>query len=63
MKNTLRRKATKEQITFVQDRAGHDRRYAIDSSKIQKMLGWKPEENFESGLEKTLKWYFQKYKV
>ncbi len=51
------------QITFVQDRAGHDRRYAIDSSKIQKMLGWKPEENFESGLEKTLKWYFQKYKV
>ncbi|WP_104721372.1 dTDP-glucose 4,6-dehydratase [Helicobacter mesocricetorum] len=53
----------KEQITFVQDRAGHDRRYAVDSSKIERMLGWKGEESFESGLEKTIKWYIQKYRA
>ena len=46
-----------EQISFVKDRLGHDRRYAIDSSKIQKELGWKPKETFESGMEKTIKWY------
>lgn len=49
------------QITFVQDRAGHDRRYAIDSSKIAKTLGWNPRESFESGLEKTIWWYIKKY--
>lgn len=49
------------QITFVQDRAGHDRRYAIDSSKITKVLGWKPQESFESGLKKTLQFYIKKY--
>jgi dTDP-glucose 4,6-dehydratase len=44
-------------ITFVDDRPGHDRRYAIDSSKIQKELGWKPHESFESGIRKTIEWY------
>jgi dTDP-glucose 4,6-dehydratase len=47
----------KSLITFVQDRPGHDKRYAIDSSKIQKELGWKPEESFNSGLRKTVRWY------
>jgi dTDP-glucose 4,6-dehydratase len=50
-----------EQITFVKDRAGHDKRYAIDSSKIQKELGWKAEENFESGIKKTIKWYMERH--
>lgn len=44
-------------ITFVQDRPGHDRRYAIDASKIQLELGWAPEETFESGIRKTVQWY------
>ena len=44
-------------IEFVTDRPGHDRRYAIDASKIQKHLGWKPEESFETGLRKTVRWY------
>ncbi len=44
-------------ITFVKDRAGHDMRYAIDASKIQNELGWKPEHKFEEGLEKTVDWY------
>jgi dTDP-glucose 4,6-dehydratase len=44
-------------ITFVKDRAGHDLRYAIDSSKLQKELGWKPSLQFEEGLEKTVEWY------
>jgi dTDP-glucose 4,6-dehydratase len=46
-------------ITFVKDRAGHDMRYAIDSSKIQKELGWKPSLQFAEGLEKTVDWYLQ----
>lgn len=46
-----------EQITYVQDRPGHDRRYAIDSSKMQKELGWTPVETFETGLKKTVQWY------
>jgi dTDP-glucose 4,6-dehydratase len=46
-----------QQISFVKDRLGHDRRYAIDSSKIQEELGWQPKETFESGMEKTIKWY------
>ncbi|BBM65850.1 dTDP-glucose 4,6-dehydratase [Vibrio alfacsensis] len=46
-----------DQITYVQDRPGHDRRYAIDSSKIQRQLGWIPIETFESGLRKTVEWY------
>ena len=44
-------------ITFVSDRPGHDRRYAIDASKIERDLGWRPRESFESGLEKTVRWY------
>lgn len=44
-------------ITFVTDRPGHDLRYAIDADKIKKELGWMPEETFESGIEKTIKWY------
>jgi dTDP-glucose 4,6-dehydratase len=45
------------QITYVQDRPGHDRRYAIDASKIERELGWRPAETFESGIRKTVKWY------
>jgi len=45
------------QITFVKDRAGHDRRYAIDASKIRQELGWTPAETFESGLARTVRWY------
>jgi dTDP-glucose 4,6-dehydratase len=54
----LRPKATahKEQITFVKDRPGHDRRYAIDASKIRKDLGWKPSMTFEQGMRKTVEW-------
>jgi dTDP-glucose 4,6-dehydratase len=44
-------------ITFVKDRPGHDRRYAIDSRKIQSELGWRPQESFETGLHKTVRWY------
>jgi dTDP-glucose 4,6-dehydratase len=50
-------KSYKEQITFVKDRAGHDMRYAIDASKIETELKWKAEENFESGILKTIDWY------
>ena len=46
-----------EQIKFVQDRPGHDRRYAIDASKIKHVLGWQPQETFKSGILKTIKWY------
>ena len=47
----------KEQITFVADRPGHDRRYAIDARKIERELGWRPAETFETGLKKTVQWY------
>ena len=47
----------KELITFVKDRPGHDRRYAIDASKIELELGWVPQETFETGLRKTVQWY------
>ncbi|CAA6819230.1 MAG: dTDP-glucose 4,6-dehydratase (EC [uncultured Sulfurovum sp.] len=50
-------KSYKELITLVEDRAGHDRRYAIDASKLKNELGWIPDENFESGILKTLNWY------
>jgi dTDP-glucose 4,6-dehydratase len=49
----------KELITFVKDRPGHDLRYAIDASKIQRELNWVPEENFESGIRKTVTWYLE----
>ncbi len=51
----------KEQITFVKDRPGHDFRYAIDASKIENELGWIAEENFETGIQKTIEWYLNKY--
>ena len=51
----------KDLITFVSDRPGHDRRYAIDASKIENELGWRADENFESGIVKTIKWYLRKY--
>ena len=46
-----------EQITYVTDRPGHDRRYAIDATKIERELGWKPAETFETGIRKTVQWY------
>ncbi|WP_281950356.1 dTDP-glucose 4,6-dehydratase [Nitrosophilus kaiyonis] len=60
-KITKNMKSYKELITFVKDRPGHDRRYAIDASKIENEIGWKAEENFESGIVKTVKWYLRKY--
>jgi dTDP-glucose 4,6-dehydratase len=45
-------------ITYVKDRPGHDRRYAIDASKINEELGWKPSVTFEEGLQQTIDWYF-----
>lgn len=51
----------KNLLTFVEDRAGHDRRYAIDASKIENELGWKADETFDSGIVKTVKWYIKKY--
>lgn len=47
----------KQQITFVKDRPGHDRRYAIDAGKLERELGWRPAETFESGIRKTVQWY------
>jgi dTDP-glucose 4,6-dehydratase len=49
----------RELITYVQDRPGHDKRYAIDASKITRELGWKPAEQFEGGLRKTVRWYLE----
>jgi dTDP-glucose 4,6-dehydratase len=46
-----------DQITYVKDRPGHDRRYAIDATKIERELGWKPAETFETGIRKTVQWY------
>lgn len=51
----------KELITFVEDRAGHDRRYAIDATKIETELGWKADENFDTGIVKTIDWYLAKH--
>lgn len=52
-------KSYKEQITFINDRLGHDRRYAIDATKLEHELGWRPQENFESGLRKTVEWFLE----
>jgi len=52
----------KNLITFVEDRAGHDRRYAIDATKIKTKLGWMSSENFETGIVKTVEWYLLKYR-
>lgn len=53
----LPQKSYQSLIQFVKDRPGHDRRYAINASKIKKELGWEPQENFESGIYKTIQWY------
>lgn len=58
-KSKLKIEKYQELIVYVRDRPGHDLRYAIDANKIEKELGWKPEENFESGLRKTVKWYLE----
>ena len=62
--NQLKPKATgkyQDQITFVKDRPGHDLRYAIDATKIETELGWKADENFETGIKKTIEWYLGKF--
>lgn len=62
--NQLKPKATgkyQDQITFVKDRPGHDLRYAIDATKIEIELGWKADENFETGIKKTIEWYINKF--
>ena len=46
-------------ITFIKDRPGHDKRYAIDATKLNSELGWKPSVTFEEGLEKTIDWYLE----
>ena len=53
----------RDQISFVKDRLGHDRRYAIDATKIRNELGWKPETDFDNGLRTTIAWYLDKYQV
>jgi dTDP-glucose 4,6-dehydratase len=55
-------KSYKELIAYVKDRAGHDKRYAIDASKIENELNWRAEENFETGIVKTINWYLKKQK-
>ncbi|WP_397445122.1 dTDP-glucose 4,6-dehydratase [Polaribacter sp. R77954] len=54
-------KSYKNQLTFVKDRLGHDFRYAIDATKIEKELGWQADENFDEGIKKTINWYIKKY--
>lgn len=56
-KKPLEGKSYKDQITFVKDRPGHDKRYAIDATKIESSLSWKADENFETGIVKTIEWY------
>ena len=55
-------KSYKDLITFVEDRAGHDRRYAIDNTKITSELGWRPVYTFEKGIRKTIEWYLDNTK-
>jgi dTDP-glucose 4,6-dehydratase len=57
------KKSYKELITFVEDRAGHDRRYAIDATKLETQLGWMADENFDTGIVKTVDWYLKKYNI
>jgi len=59
LKPKLDGKSYRDQITFVQDRPGHDRRYAIDPSKLERELRWRPQETFETGLRKTVLWYLE----
>lgn len=60
-KEVAKETSYKELITFVEDRAGHDRRYAIDATKLENKLGWKADENFDTGIVKTIEWYLKKY--
>jgi len=60
-KERIGKKSYKELITFVEDRAGHDRRYAIDATKLETELGWKADENFDTGIVKTVDWYLERY--
>ncbi len=53
----MREKSYRDQITYVADRPGHDRRYAIDATKMSAELAWQPQETFESGIRKTVQWY------
>ena len=62
-KKRIGKESYKELITFVEDRAGHDRRYAIDATKIENTLGWRADENFDSGIIKTIDWYLKHYGV
>jgi dTDP-glucose 4,6-dehydratase len=50
----------RELIRFVSDRPGHDQRYAMDTTRIERELGWRPQESFESGLEGTVRWYLER---
>jgi len=59
LKPKLDGKSYRDQITFVKDRPGHDKRYAIDASKAERELNWKPKETFETGLRKTVLWYLE----
>ncbi len=59
-KKIPKKESYKKLITFVEDRAGHDKRYAIDATKIKNELGWRAKESFESGIEKTINWYLNK---
>jgi len=52
-------KSYRDQMQFVKDRPGHDRRYAIDASKVERELGWRPAETFDSGIRKTVRWYLE----
>jgi dTDP-glucose 4,6-dehydratase len=58
-KLNLQTGTSKELIIFIKDRPGHDKRYAIDASKIEKDLNWRPKETFQSGIEKTIDWYLK----
>jgi len=60
-KERIAKESYKELITFVEDRAGHDRRYAIDATKLENELGWKADENFDTGIVKTVDWYLKRY--
>ncbi len=55
------KKSYRDQISFVTDRPGHDRRYAIDATKIERELGWRPSETFETGIKKTIDWYLNNW--
>ncbi len=62
LRNSGEREGYKSLITYVKDRPGHDRRYAINASKMESELGWRPAESFESGIRKTVQWYLDNQK-